>query len=265
MIHQLHKEKKMTESEFRTIFDTIPEAFDRYRTRYSPELFEDLLKQSGVTTRSSVLELGPGTGQATEPLLNTGCGYSCIELGNNFAGILNKKYGNRSNFHLIHDDFITHDFGDRKYDLIYSAATIQWIPESTAFPKTFALLKPGGMLAMFLTRRDYKTPNPALYEMIQSVYDQYFKPEIPYTHGSFRYENALKYGYADWRKCEFHTRQVYTADEYTAFCGTHCDHIVIPEPYRSRFFSGLHEAVMQFGNRIETYDTHVLMTVRKPV
>ena len=254
----------MTESEFRTIFDTIPEAFDRYRTRYCPELFACLLEESGTTGKSAVLELGPGTGQATDPVLDTGCDYSCIELGNNFAAMLTRKYGKRPNFHLIHDDFITHDFGGRQFDLIYSAATIQWLPETAAFAKTFALLKPGGMLAMLQTRRDYRTPNPALYEKIQQVYDLDFKPEIPYSHGSFRYENALNYGYTDWRKRIFQTTQVYTADEYVAFCGTHCDHIVIPEPYRSRFFAGLHEAVMAFGNRIEMFDSHVLMTVKKP-
>ena len=254
----------MTETEFRTIFDTIPEAFDRHRTRYCPELFADLLEQSGAGPQSAVLELGPGTGQATEPLLDSGCDYTGIELGNNFARVLTGKYGTRSNFHLIHDDFITHDFGERQYDLIYSAATIQWIPEETAFGKTFALLKPGGMLAMFLTRRDYRTPNPALYEKIQQVYTRDFKPAIPYTHGSFQYENALRYGFTDWRKRVFRTTQVYTADEYVAFCGTHCDHIVIPEPPRSRFFAGLRQAVLDFGNRLEVFDSHVLMTVRKP-
>ena len=65
-------------------------------------------------------------------------------------------------------------------------------------------------------------------------------------------------------KNEFHTTQVYTADEYVAFCGTHCDHIVTPEPYKSRLFAGLRQAVMDFGNRLEVLDTHVLMTVRKP-
>ena len=254
----------MTENEFRTIFDTIPEAFDRHRTRYCPELFANLLERSGAGPESSVLELGPGTGQATEPLLDAGCDYTGIELGSNFVRVLTEKYGPRTNFHLIHDDFITHDFGEKRYDLIYSAATIQWIPEETAFGKTFALLKPGGMLAMFLTRRDYRTPNPALYERIQQVYDRDFKPAIRYTHGSFRYEDALRYGYTGWQKRVFRTTQVYTADEYVAFCGTHSDHLVIPEPLRSRFFAGLRQAVLDFGNRIEVFDSHVLMTARKP-
>ena len=78
-----------------------------------------------------------------------------------------KKYGVRDNFHLIHDDFITHDFGAQQFDMIYSAATIQWIPEEIAYTKTFQLLRPGGVLAMMLTRGDYKTPNEALYNEIQ--------------------------------------------------------------------------------------------------
>ena len=81
----------MTESEFRKIFDSIPEAFDRHRTRYCPELFLCLLEQSRVTSQSSVLELGPGTGQATDPILNTGCNYYGIELGDNFSNVLKKK------------------------------------------------------------------------------------------------------------------------------------------------------------------------------
>ena len=121
-------------------------------------------------------------------------------------------------------DFITHDFGDRRFDTICSAATIQWIPEEIAFRKTFELLKPGGTLAMMLTMSDYRTPDDALYEAIQKVYSEYFRPEFPYTHGGFRYENTPAYGYTDLERREFHGKRVMTADEYVAFCGTHYDH-----------------------------------------
>ena len=155
-----------------------------------------------------MLELGPGTGQATEPILDTGCDYHAVEIGDNFCDLLQKKYGARENFHLIHDDFITHDFGDKKFDLIYSAATIQWIPEEIAFSKTFDLLNPGGTLAMMLTRGDYKTPNEPLYNEIQKVYSAYYKPATPYTHGGFGYTNASSYGYGAVEKREFFGQRV---------------------------------------------------------
>ena len=55
-----------------------------------------------------------------------------------------------------------------------------------------------------------------------------------------------------------------TADEYVAYCGTHCDHIVIPEPYKSRFFDGLRDAVLSVGGKIEFRDVNPLYLAAKP-
>ena len=251
--------------EFRKVFDTIPEQFDRYRPRYSPALFRDVIEYAGVGPGKAVLEIGPGTGQATDPILDTGCDYHAIELGEHLYEMMRRKYGERPNFHIVLGDFITHDFGTQRFDLIYSAATIQWIPEEIAFSRTFGLLKPGGTLAMMLTVSDYKAPNPALYEAIQKVYDAHFKPQTPYTHGGFGYNNAPNYGYVDFERREYPGQRVFTAEEYVAFCGTHCDHMVIPEPHRSRFFDGLRDAVRTAGDRIVFNDTYILYLTRKPL
>lgn len=251
--------------EFRKVFDTIPEQFDQYRPRYCAELFADLIAYAKLCPGKSVLELGPGTGQATDPILNTGCDYNAIELGENLYKMMKRKYGRHSNFSIVNGDFITHDFAGQKFDMIYSASTIQWIPEKIAFSKTFDLLKPGGTLAMMLTIGDYKTPNEALFQKIQQVYSAYFKPEIEYRHGTFKYVNAPNYGYTDFQRREFHGRRAFTADEYVSFCGTHCDHIVIPEPCKSKFFSALKETVLQAGNRVVFHDTFVLYLAKKPL
>ena len=250
--------------EFRKVFDTIPEQFDKYRPRYSPELFEYLINFVQLGPGKKVLEIGPGTGQATEPVLETGCDYYAIELGEHLCAKMKEKYDQHPDFHIVNDDFITYDFGQQRFDLIYSAATIQWIPEETAFSKTYRLLKPGGTLAMMLTRSDYKAPNEELYQKIQKLYDRYFKPEISYTHGSFRYDNAPDYGSVDFERHDFHGRREMSPDEYVSFCGTHCDHIVIPEPYKTLFFEGLRNAVEESGGKIGFEDTHVLYLTRKP-
>ena len=250
--------------ELRKIFDTIPEQFDRYRPRYSPELFEALAEYSGIGPGHSALEIGPGTGQATDPVLETGCDYLAIELGENLAQMMRDKYSKHPNFRIINDDFITHDFGGEKFDLIYSAATIQWIPEEIAYTKVFDLLKPGGTLAMMLTRENMKNANGDLYDKIQQVYALHFKPDMPYQQRGFGYENPPAYGYVDFEKREFYGRHQLTADEYVGYCGTHCDHMTIPEPHKSRFFGGLHQAVMEAGNRVVFEDTFALYLARKP-
>ena len=251
--------------EFRKIFDTIPEEFDRYRPRYSEELFSDLIDYAKITREKSVLELGPGTGQATDPILDTECDYHAIELGENLVAKMKEKYGSRSNFSIVNADFITHDFGNAKFDMIYSAATIQWIPEEIAFSKTFDLLKPGGILAMMYTVGDYKSSNEALYEKIQKIYSEYFKPETEYRQRGFGYTNAVNYGYTDLQKRAYSGRREFNTEEYVAFCGTHCDHLVIPEPYKSKFFDGLRKTVKANGDKVVFNDTYVMFLCRKPL
>ena len=147
--------------------------------------------------------------------------------------------------------------------MIYSAATIQWIPEDVAFSKTYKLLKDGGTLAMMLVSADYKSTNEALYQDIQKVYDQYFKPEYKYQHSGFHYENATNYGYKIFERRDFYGERKFTADEYVAFCKTHCDHLVIPEPYETKFFDGLRNAVLAHGNSVVFKDTYILYLAKK--
>ena len=256
-IHELEQD------EFRRVFDMIPDQFDRSRPRYSEELFAFLIDRVGIGPGKRVLEIGPGTGQATEPVLRTGCEYHAIELGGHLYRKMKEKYGQLPNFNIVNDDFITHDFGDMKFDMIYSAATIQWIPEAIAYTKTFELLKPGGILAMILTSSEYRSDNESLYEKIQALYDIYYKPDIPYTHGKFNYTAAPEYGYIDLEKHEFKGQRIFTADEYVQYSGTHCDHIVIPEPIKKEFFGKLKSAVLEAGDRIVFNDTYVLYLAKK--
>ena len=72
--------------EYRKIFDTIPDAFDRWRPRYCSELFASLITAAKIGLGKTVLEIGPGTGQATDPILKTGCDYHAVELGEHGGG-----------------------------------------------------------------------------------------------------------------------------------------------------------------------------------
>ena len=108
----------LEQDEFRRVFDMIPDKFDKYRPRYSDELFDFLIGRAEVGPEKRVLELGPGTGQATEPVLRIGCEYHAIELGEHLYRKMIEKYGALPNFNIVNDDFIPHEFGDMKFDMI---------------------------------------------------------------------------------------------------------------------------------------------------
>ncbi len=247
----------------RKVFDAIPEKFDRWRLRYTPELFRFLVSRCSLGKGARCLEIGPGTGQATDFALDAGCDYTAIELGGHLAAFMRAKYENRPNFKLIEGDFERHPFERGSFDFVYSAAAIQWIEPRIAFAKSFDILKPGGYLAMFFLHSDYQTPNPALYADIQKVYDEHFRTDAPYRQ-RFPYLDAMKYGFETEERFSFPSTRRYTADEYIEYIGTHSDHIMLREECKDAFFGGVRDAILRHGNKIEFVDEFVLYLCRKP-
>ena len=246
----------------RLVFDTIPERFDRWRARYSSELFEHIVKVCSLSADKKCLEIGPGTGQATDFALETGCDYTAIELGENLAEKMREKYSGYPNFTLINGDFEKYPFAPLSFDLVYSAATIQWIDQDIAYSKTFDILKNGGYLAMFYMYEDYRKRSPQLYDAIQKIYDDCFATDSPYTQ-KFDYNAGSGYGYEYLGETEFYGKRRYTADEYIEYIKTHSTHIMINENAKDRFFAGVHDAVESFGG-IVFDDIYRLHLYRKP-
>lgn len=248
--------------DFRKTFDKIPEEFDKYRPRYCEELFEKIDSVCSLDSSKIVLEIGPGTGQATEPILETGCRYTAIELGENFTSFMKNKFSCYDNFQIINDDFETHDFHPDSFDLIFSAATIQWIPEKVAFSKTYQILKPGGYLAMFMTRSDEKSANGNLYEKIDQVYKEHFQVKQRYNC-NLNYENVRNYGFVNYNYYEWKKERILTSEEYITYISTHCEHITLEEPYKSAFYAGIKKAIMENDDKIVIIDTIPLYLVQK--
>ena len=71
--------------DLRVTFNVDAQNYDTYRPTYPKELFLDIIQYSGISFGKNALEIGVGTGQATEPILGNGCNVKAIELGNNLA------------------------------------------------------------------------------------------------------------------------------------------------------------------------------------
>ncbi|MCL2402298.1 MAG: class I SAM-dependent methyltransferase [Oscillospiraceae bacterium] len=247
--------------DFRKIFSTIPDKFDRYRPRYCDELFVDLIEYAKLAPGKTVLEVGPGTGQATDPILKTGCSYLAIELAENFVEFMAKKYRNLDNFQIVNADFETYDFSDQQFDLVFSAAAFQWIPEEIGYSKAFKILKSGGVFAMFSGNGG--VPDEPLHTQCQEVYKKHFFPETPYTC-KLDHEASDKYGFVDLEKRTYNSYREMNADEYVALRGTHSDHLTLPEPHKTNLFEGLRQVVLDNGDYIKLNDVYTLYLAKKP-
>src|SRR5262245_65787337 len=70
----------------RESFDRVPDIYHDIRPGYPPALFDDLFAL--LPTRPHILEVGPGTGQATRNLVSHGATVHAIEIGPGMAAKL---------------------------------------------------------------------------------------------------------------------------------------------------------------------------------
>src|SRR2546430_15836085 len=70
----------------RATFEEVPELYERARPLYPAQLFDDLVSLGELRPGSRVVEVGPGTGQASLPLAERGFELVGVELGERLAG-----------------------------------------------------------------------------------------------------------------------------------------------------------------------------------
>lgn len=254
-------------------FDTVASTYEKLRLGYNDELYKMLFDYIPVNKSSNVVEIGIGGGQATLPVLKTGCKLTAVEYGEKFSALCKDKFKDYPDFNVITNKFENVDFENDAYDLVYSASAFHWIPEGIGYKKVFAMLKKDGAFARFANHPYRGKGNPALSAAIDEIYDKYYNKyhnkkretltEYSEKQAADRAMIAEKYGFTDIRYALFYRERVFKAKEYIELLGTYSDHIAIEETIRTKFFSTIENAINEYGGTITIYDTMDLQLARK--
>ena len=218
-------------------FDTVATKYEKLRPGYTDDLYRLLFEDIAIDSSSHVVEVGSGGGQATLPILKTGCILKAVECGQKFSKLCEKKFEGYKNFSIITEKFENVSFPNSQYDLVYSASAFHWVPEDIGYSKVYDMLKHGGAFARFANHP---------YQAIQ------------------RAQIAEKYGFVDIRHAMFYRTRTFSAKEYIELLGTYSDHIAMEEKIRTEFFAKIEETINQYGGTITIYDTIDLQLARKP-
>jgi len=68
-------------SELKHTFNVDPERYHRYRPSYPREIIQRIIDATGLARGADLLEIGPGTGQATIAFAERGFRVTAVELG----------------------------------------------------------------------------------------------------------------------------------------------------------------------------------------
>jgi SAM-dependent methyltransferase len=130
------------------VFNEVPELYDRVRPGYPDELFSDLVSITGLAQRSSVLEVGCGTGQATRSLAQLGITLTAVEPGTGLAAVARQRLAGFDNVAVETSRFEDWDDHGRRFDAAVSASAWHWVDPAIGWPRVHEVLRPGGWLAL---------------------------------------------------------------------------------------------------------------------
>lgn len=243
--------------------------YDKYRPEYPNELFEDIISYSQIESGSSLIEIGPGTGQATLPFIQLGCNITGIELGDKLSSFVAEKYLNYSNFKVINADFMLYPIEENFYDLIYCATAFHWLPKEEAYAKVMKSLKKGGTLALFWNhpfpnRED--DPSNIANEKVYNKFKPSNKKQIEFSEKdcSIRVQELQQYGFEQVESKLYRRVRTLDTEAYIHLLNTYSDHLALDITIKEQFETEMRKAINEVGGSINIYDTIDLYLAKRP-
>ncbi len=253
----------------RYTFDEAALLYNEARPRYPVELIYTLMNIAGLHKDSRLLEIGPGTGQATKPLAQKGFDITAIELGDSLAEVAKHELRDYKNVQILSGAFEEAIIPAKSFDLVYAATSFHWIEPSVKYLKTHNVLKEKGHLAIIDTNHISDEKGDEFFISSQPIYDRYEytdkyqKPRLP------RNED-LKPNDVDahlFRLIHFQLFPIvitYTAKNFVKLLNTFSNHLAADKKIQHAFYQEIENLIIkEFEGKIDKHFSMSLTVAKK--
>ncbi len=205
-------------SDRRLSFNEAADTYDEIRPSYPADLFDTLFDL--LPSQPEIVEVGPGTGQATRDLLARGASVQAVEIGPAMAAKLRANVATQR-LHVSIGDFEVVDIKPASAHAVFSATAYHWISPNAQTDRPAAILRPGGMIAIVDLIQVDSPDDLGFFAAAQPIYERYGQSHVgppapardatdPPIRARFeadqRFESVNVHRY-DWN-------QTYSAEEY---------------------------------------------------
>jgi SAM-dependent methyltransferase len=223
-------------------FDRAAEDYDRTRPVCPAALFDDLLAVAGLAAGDRVLEIGPGTGQATVPLAERGLAMTGIEPGAALAAIARRRLAGFPDARVVTSTFEAWQPEGGPFDAVVAVNCLHWIDPAIRYRRPAEVLRTGGHFAVASTLWATAPDAERFWADVQEDYgavgydggpppppDAIEPWHLPHEAAPF-FEEVAARTYPSFQR-------VYSAEEYLAQLGTQSGPAQLGEERRAEFLA----------------------------
>ena len=156
--------------DIRLSFNEAAEIYDAIRPSYPTALFDALFEM--LPSNPAIVEVGPGTGQATRDLLARGAAVHAIEIGPSMAAKLRSNLPS-DQLRVSVGDFERMAVAPGSADALFSATAYHWISRPAQTDRPASILRPGGVVAIVDLVQVDSPDDAGFFAACQPIYEQY--------------------------------------------------------------------------------------------
>ncbi|WP_433297868.1 class I SAM-dependent methyltransferase [Actinoplanes sp. CA-030573] len=239
------------------VFGEVASIYDDVRPGYPDEVRQAIIAYAGKPPRA-IVELGAGTGKATELLLRLGAPLTAVEPDPRMADLLRGKFPQATVEETTFEQWVPAE----PPDLIACATAWHWMDAETRNHRAFDRLAPGGALAIFYHR--YNVLDPAQSDAIDELLTR-IDPDVPDKDEHWVLDDVTAAGiWSDVREWRFHAHPVFGKERYLALMQTFSPFRRHSAELRKRTLDGLGALLDDFGGEITLELRTTLVLGRKP-
>ncbi|TXI06755.1 MAG: class I SAM-dependent methyltransferase [Rhizobium sp.] len=251
--------------EQRFTFDGVANLYNTARPAYPNVLFADIVAFCRLETRDEILEIGCGTGQATEGFARRGFSVLALDPGAELIAVARQRLAGFPQVRFQQATFEAWPGEPGSFKLIVAAQSFHWVSPELRFAKTATLLAPEGTLAVF--GNVPMPPEQPLAGQFAEIYaahapqlagppvEAWYLPDGPFSEElrrSDNFETAAHHCYC-WSR-------PHTAQSYIDLLRTLSSYRLLAENRREALLSELAAAITTHGGEFELhYETHLYL------
>ena len=230
-------------------FDHAAGLYQDARPEYPDALFERLVEAVGLQRGDHLLEIGPGPGKATLPLVRRGLRVTAVEPGAALAAQARANLAGHP-VDVVNRRFEDWDRRPGEFAAVVAATAWHWLDPELRYPRAARALRPGGHLAIWGAQHVFPVDGDPFFEELQEVYDQIGETppegaprpapgELPEMTDEIRATGlfqVVSVDHVDWTVD-------YTAEAYIDLLRTFSGHIAMEQTDRDRLFGEIRRRV----------------------
>ncbi|MDL2407656.1 methyltransferase domain-containing protein [Rhizobium calliandrae] len=232
-------------------------------------VFDDIAAFSGLDSSDAVLEIGCGTGQATQGFARRGVFILALDPGAELIGIARKNLAEFPNVRFAQTTLEAWPGEATAFKLVMAAQSLHWVASEVRLAKSAEQLAPGGTLAVLgSVPMPLAPPLAAEFARLYSLYapslsdppaEAWYLPDGPFAKllGESEYFEPTTHRCYPWSRMQ-------SAASYSDLLRTLSSYPLLAADQREALLAALGETIATHGGKFELrYETHLYLAKRR--